>query len=135
MLALVVIPVVAFARGIHDLDLAAWHEQCAFHGHPGCIHRDRAQAPADDRGNSGGRGFGPPPFLVIGLISPTTDILTVGAELSLVAGTGRPLGHTMTELTVTAGMVLALSSALVPSGSTQQGSSVPMYAQAYQLSR
>lgn len=42
----------------------------------------------------------------------TRDILTVGAELSL-AGEQRPLVRTMTELGVNAGVVVALSIALV----------------------
>jgi hypothetical protein len=50
--------------------------------------------------------------LVIGIISATRDILTVGAELSLV-GEQTPLMRTMTELGVNAGVGLALSVALV----------------------
>ncbi len=53
------------------------------------------------------------PFLVIGIISATRDILTVGAELSLTGGSGPPLGRSMTELAVNAGGVLALAVALV----------------------
>ena len=52
------------------------------------------------------------PFLVIGIISATRDILTVGAELSL-TGEQTPLVRTMTELGVNAGVVVALSVALV----------------------
>jgi uncharacterized membrane protein (DUF373 family) len=59
-----------------------------------------------------GGGFQLQPFLVIGIISATRDILTVGAELSLV-GEQTPLVRTMTELGVNAGVVLALSIALV----------------------
>jgi hypothetical protein len=59
-----------------------------------------------------GGGFQLQPFLVIGIISATRDILTVGAELSLV-GQQAPLAHTMTELGVNAGVVVALSLALV----------------------
>src|SRR6201986_1099981 len=40
-------------------------------------------------------------------------ILTVGAELSLAGRGGPPLGRSMTELAVNAGVVLALSVALV----------------------
>jgi uncharacterized membrane protein (DUF373 family) len=59
-----------------------------------------------------GGGFQLQPFLVIGIISATRDILTVGAELSFVGGQV-PLASTMTELGVNAGVVLALSIALV----------------------
>jgi uncharacterized membrane protein (DUF373 family) len=59
-----------------------------------------------------GGGFQLQPFLVIGIISATRDILTVGAELSLV-GENKPLARTMTELGVNAAVVLALSIALV----------------------
>jgi uncharacterized membrane protein (DUF373 family) len=59
-----------------------------------------------------GGGFQLQPFLVIGIISATRDILTVGAELSLV-GEQAPLVRTMTELGVNAGVVVALSIALV----------------------
>jgi uncharacterized membrane protein (DUF373 family) len=52
-----------------------------------------------------GGGFQLQPFLVIGIISATRDILTVGAELSL----GQvPVTRTMTELAVNAGVVVAL---------------------------
>jgi hypothetical protein len=53
------------------------------------------------------------PFLVIGIISATRDILTIGAELSLTGGSGPQLGRSMTELAVNAGGVLALAAALV----------------------
>jgi uncharacterized membrane protein (DUF373 family) len=59
-----------------------------------------------------GGGFQLQPFLVIGIISATRDILTVGAELSL-AGHRLPLAATMIELGVNAGVVVALSVALV----------------------
>jgi uncharacterized membrane protein (DUF373 family) len=59
-----------------------------------------------------GGGFQLQPFLVIGIISATCDILTVGAELSL-SGEQTPLTRTMTELGVNAGVVVALSTALV----------------------
>ena len=60
-----------------------------------------------------GGGFQPQPFLVIGIIPATRDIRTVGAELSLV-GEQTPLVRTMTEPGVNAGVVVALSVALVP---------------------
>jgi uncharacterized membrane protein (DUF373 family) len=59
-----------------------------------------------------GGGFQLQPFLVIGIISAVRHILTVGAQLSLV-GEQLPLVRTMTELAVNAGVVLALSVALV----------------------
>ena len=59
-----------------------------------------------------GGGFHLQPFLVIGIVSATRDILTVGAELSL-NGDQAPLVRTMTELGVNVGVVLALSLALV----------------------
>ena len=58
-----------------------------------------------------GGGFQLQPFLVIGIISATRHILTVGAELSLTGGQ-LPLVPTMTEL-VNAAVVVALSAALV----------------------
>jgi uncharacterized membrane protein (DUF373 family) len=59
-----------------------------------------------------GGGFQLQPFLVIGIISATRDILTVGAELSLVGENSR-VAQTMIELGVNAAVVLALSIALV----------------------
>ncbi len=59
-----------------------------------------------------GGGFQLQPFLITGIISATRNILTVGAELSLVGGQ-IPLTRTMAELAVNAGVVLALSVALV----------------------
>jgi uncharacterized membrane protein (DUF373 family) len=59
-----------------------------------------------------GGGFQLQPFLVIGIISATRDILSVGAELSL-RGTRLPLTQTMIELAVNAGVVVALSLSLV----------------------
>ena len=87
--ALVVIAVVVFARGGHDLVL---------------VRTIVARLE--------GGGFQLQPFLVIGIISATRDILTVGAELSLV-GEQTPLVRTMTELGVNAGVVVALPVALV----------------------
>lgn len=59
-----------------------------------------------------GGGFQLQPFLVIGIVSATREILNVGAELSLVRGQAS-LVRTMTELGVNAAVVLALSAALV----------------------
>jgi uncharacterized membrane protein (DUF373 family) len=59
-----------------------------------------------------GGGFQLQPFLVIGIISASRHILTVGAQLSL-SGDELPLGRTMIELSVNAGVVLVLSLALV----------------------
>jgi hypothetical protein len=61
--ALVVIAVVVFARGGHDLVLAPRGQQRA-------VHRGRPRAGADHRGPAGRRGL-PEPFLVIGIISAT----------------------------------------------------------------
>ncbi len=115
-LALVVIAVVVFVRGVHDLVLAPAHEQFA-------VTVTRAvngvlfivvvlELVRTIVARLEGGGFQLQPFLVIGIISATRDILTVGAELSLVGGTV-PVGRTMTELAVNAGVVLALSVALV----------------------
>jgi uncharacterized membrane protein (DUF373 family) len=59
-----------------------------------------------------GGGFQLQPFLVIGIISASRHILTVGAQLSLV-GQDLPLTRTMVELGVNAAVVLALATALV----------------------
>jgi uncharacterized membrane protein (DUF373 family) len=59
-----------------------------------------------------GGGFQLQPFLVIGIISASRHILTVGAQLSLV-GEQLPLTRTMVELSVNAAVVLALATALV----------------------
>jgi uncharacterized membrane protein (DUF373 family) len=59
-----------------------------------------------------GGGFQLQPFLVIGIISASRHILTVGAQLSLV-GDEVPLTRTMVELGVNAAVVLALATALV----------------------
>jgi hypothetical protein len=81
--ALVVIAVAVFVRGVHDLVLAPHGEQFA-------VTITRAVNSAL--------------FIVV--------ILTVGAELSL-TGEQTPLVRTMTELGVNAGVVVALSVALV----------------------
>ena len=120
--ALVVIAVVVFARGVHDLVLAPRGEQFA-------VTITRAVNSAlfivvvlelvrTIVARLEGGGFQLQPFLVIGIISATRDILTgrdiltVGAELSLV-GEQTPLVRTMTELGVNARVVVALSIALV----------------------
>ena len=59
-----------------------------------------------------GGGFQLQPFLVIGIISASRHILTVGAQLSI-SGEELPLRRTMIELSVNAGVVLVLSLALV----------------------
>lgn len=113
-LALLAVAVIVFARGVHDLVLAPAREQFA-------ITITRAVNSVLFIGvvlelvrtivsRLEGGGFQLQPFLVIGIISATRDILTVGAELSL----GQvPLARTMTELAVNAGVVLALSVALL----------------------
>jgi len=59
-------------------------------------------------------GFQLQPFLIIGIVSATREILTVGARLSL-AGDKAPsaLRNALLELGVNAGVVLGLATALV----------------------
>jgi uncharacterized membrane protein (DUF373 family) len=114
--ALQVIAVVVFVGGVHDLVLAPPHEQFA-------VTITKAvndvlfivvvlELLRTIVSRLEGGGFQLQPFLVIGIISATRDILTVGAELSLVGGQG-PTARTMTELGVNAAVVVALSVALV----------------------
>jgi uncharacterized membrane protein (DUF373 family) len=114
--ALLVIAVVVFVQGIHELVLSPASE-------PFAVTVTRAVNSAlfivvvlelvrTIVARLEGGGFQLQPFLVIGIISATRDILTVGAELSL-TGAQTPLIRTMTELGVNAGVVLALSIALV----------------------
>ena len=115
--ALLTIAVVVFVRGLHDLVLPPARE-------PFQVTVTRAvnsvlfivvvlELLRTIVGRLEGGGFQLQPFLVIGIISATRDILTVGAELSLAGRGGVPLGRSMTELAVNAGVVLALSVALV----------------------
>lgn len=115
-LALVAIAIAVFARGIHDLVLAPAREQFA-------VTITRAvnnvlfivvvlELVRTIVARLEGGGFQLQPFLVIGIISATRDILSVGAELSLVGGRA-PLARSMTQLAVNAGVVVALSVALV----------------------
>ena len=114
--ALLVIAVIVFVRGVHDLVLAPPHEQFA-------VTITKAvndvlfivtvlELLRTIVSRLEGGGFQLQPFLVIRIISATRDIVTVGAELSLVGGQGRT-PRTMTELGVNAAMVVALSVALV----------------------
>jgi uncharacterized membrane protein (DUF373 family) len=114
--ALLALALVVFARGVQDLVLAPAGEQFA-------VTITRAvnsvlfivvllELVRTIVARLEGGGFQLQPFLVIGIISATRDILTVGAELSLV-GEQAQLGHTLTELGVNAGVVVALSVALV----------------------
>jgi uncharacterized membrane protein (DUF373 family) len=114
--ALLAIAVVVFVRGVHDLVTAPA-------GEPLAVTVTRAvnnvlfivvvlELVRTIVGRLEGGGFQLQPFLVIGIISATRDILAVGAELSLVGGRV-PVGRTMVELAVNAGVVLALSIALV----------------------
>jgi uncharacterized membrane protein (DUF373 family) len=114
--ALLVIAVIVFVRGVHDLVLAAPHEQFAVTITKAVndvlfivivLELLRTIVSLLEGG-----GFQLQPFLVIRMISATRDILTVGAELSLVGGQG-PTPRTMTELGVNAAVVVALSVALV----------------------
>jgi uncharacterized membrane protein (DUF373 family) len=115
-LALLALAVVVFVRGVHDLLLAPAGEQFA-------VTVTRAvngvlfivvvlELLRTIVARLEGGGFQLQPFLVIGIISATRDILTIGAELSLVGGQV-PLARTMIELGVNAGVVVALSVALV----------------------
>ncbi|HWG64354.1 MAG TPA: phosphate-starvation-inducible PsiE family protein [Streptosporangiaceae bacterium] len=115
-LSLVVIAVIVFVRGIHDLVVSPAPE-------PFAVTITRAvnsvlfivvvlELLRTIVGRLEGGGFQLQPFLVIGIISATRDILTVGAELSFVGGR-TPLWRTMTELGINAGVVVALSVALV----------------------
>jgi uncharacterized membrane protein (DUF373 family) len=114
--ALLVIAVFVFVRGIHDLAVTPPQEQFA-------VTITRAVNSAlfivvvlelirTIVARLEGGGFQLQPFLVIGIISATRDILTVGAELSLV-GRQAPLAPTLTELAINAGVVVALAVALV----------------------
>jgi uncharacterized membrane protein (DUF373 family) len=114
--ALLVIAVFVFVRGIHDLVVTPPQEQFA-------VTITRAVNSAlfivvvlelirTIVARLEGGGFQLQPFLVIGIISATRDILTVGAELSLV-GRQAPLAPTLTELAINAGVVVALAVALV----------------------
>jgi phosphate-starvation-inducible protein E len=87
-----VIAVVVFVRGVHALVLAPPHEQFA-------VTITKAvndvlfivvvlELLRTIVSRVEGGGFQLQPFLVIGIISATRDILTVGAELSLVGGQG-----------------------------------------------
>jgi uncharacterized membrane protein (DUF373 family) len=114
--ALLVVAVAVFGRGVHDLILAPTGEPFAITITRGVnsvlfivvvLELIRTIVARLEGG-----GFQLQPFLVIGIISATRDILTVGAELSLV-GDQAPLARSMTELGVNAGVVVALSLALV----------------------
>src|SRR6202035_1958116 len=115
-LALLVIAVVVFVHGVHDLLLAPAQEEFA-------VTATRAvnsvlfivvvlELLRTIVARLEGGGFQLQPFLVIGIISATRDILTVGAELSLV-GRQTPIAPTLTELAINAGVVVALAVALV----------------------
>jgi uncharacterized membrane protein (DUF373 family) len=114
--ALVIIAVVVFVRGAQDLVLASAPE-------PVAVTVTRAvnsvlfivvvlELVRTIVARLEGGGFQLQPFLVIGIISATRDILTVGAELSL-TGQQLPLARSMIELGVNSGVVVALSVALV----------------------
>jgi uncharacterized membrane protein (DUF373 family) len=114
--SLLAIAVVVFVRGVHDLILAPPRE-------PFAVTITRAvnavlfivivlELLRTIVARLDGGGFQLQPFLVIGIISASRHILTVGAQLSL-TGAQLPLDRTMIELSVNAGVVLALSVALV----------------------
>jgi uncharacterized membrane protein (DUF373 family) len=114
--SLLAIAVVVFVRGVHDLILAPPRE-------PFAVTITRAvnavlfivivlELLRTIVARLDGGGFQLQPFLVIGIISASRHILTVGAQLSL-TGAQLPLDRTMIELSVNASVVLALSVALV----------------------
>ena len=115
-ISLLAIAVVVFIWGVHNLVLAPPSEPFAVTITPGRqrrpVHRHRVGAAADGCGEAGRGGFLLQPFLVICIISASGHILTVGAGLSL-SGVRVSLVQTTTELAVNAGMVLALSVALM----------------------
>jgi uncharacterized membrane protein (DUF373 family) len=114
---LLVITVVVFVLGVHDLVVAPHGTRFAVTTITRAVNSALfivvvLELVRTIVGRLEGGGFQLQPFLVIGIISATRDILTVGAELSLV-GEQTPLVRTMTELGVNAAVVLALSIALV----------------------
>lgn len=114
--ALVAIAVAVFVRGVRDLVLAPHGEQFAvtitLAVNSALFIVVILELVRTIVARLGRGGFQLQPFLVIGIISATGDILTVGAELSL-TGEPTPLLRTMTELGVNAGVVVALSVAVV----------------------
>jgi uncharacterized membrane protein (DUF373 family) len=114
--ALIVIAVVVFVRGVHDFIFAPPQEQFAVTITGGVNNAlfivVVLELVRTIVARLEGGGFQLQPFLVIGIVSATRDILNVGAELSLVRER-TSLVRTMTELGVNAAVVLALSTALV----------------------
>lgn len=114
--ALIVIAAVVFVRGVHDFIFAPPQEQFAVTITGGVNNAlfivVVLELVRTIVARLEGGGFQLQPFLVIGIISATRDILNVGAELSLVREQVS-LARTMIELGVNAAVVLALSTALV----------------------
>ena len=108
--ALAAIAVVVFVRGVQQLVLAP--PRAAFAVTITRAVNDVLELVRTIIARLEGGGFQLQPFLVIGIISATRDILTVGAELSL-AGHQEPIANAMIELGVNAAVVVALSLALV----------------------
>jgi uncharacterized membrane protein (DUF373 family) len=115
--SLLVIAIVVFVRGVHDLALAPPMEAFAVTITKAVnavlfivivLELLRTVVSRLDGG-----GFQLQPFLVIGIISASRHILTVGAQLSLGGGSQQPIDRSMIELGVNAAVVLALSVALV----------------------
>lgn len=115
-IALIVIAVVVFIRAVHDFVFAPPQEEFAVTITGGVNNAlfivVVLELVRTIVARLEGGGFQLQPFLVIGIVSATRDILNVGAELSLVRER-TSLVRTMTELGVNAGVVLALSTALV----------------------
>jgi hypothetical protein len=85
--ALVAIAIVVFVRDADQLVQTPARGAVRGDGDPGGerrpVHRGRPRTGPHGHRAAGGGGFRLQPFLVIGIISATRDILTVGAELSL----------------------------------------------------
>jgi uncharacterized membrane protein (DUF373 family) len=114
--ALLAIAVVVFVRRLHDLVVAPPREELAV-----TVTRSVngvlfivviLELVRTIVARLEGGGFQLQPFLVIGIISATRDILTVGAVLSLERGQVST-SSLVTKLEVNAGVVVALSLALV----------------------
>lgn len=114
--ALIVIAVVVFVRGVHDFVFAPPQEQFAVTITGGVNNALFIVVVLELLrtivARLEGGGFQLQPFLVIGIISATREILNVGAQLSLIREQ-ISLVRTMTELGVNAAVVLVLSTALV----------------------
>jgi uncharacterized membrane protein (DUF373 family) len=114
--ALIAIAVVVFVHGVHDFVFAAPQEEFAVTITGGVNNAlfivVVLELVRTIVARLEGGGFQLQPFLVIGIVSATRDILNVGAQLSLIREQVS-LVRSMTELGVNAAVVLSLSTALV----------------------